>query len=86
MSTGQGSDVTPDEKTVQTERIKLTATTLNTVGIAVILSGAVLPIISLLYAGEPPKARLWWLLGIWWLGMGVFLHSVARATLGRIAK
>ena len=75
-----------DERAARVEQIKLTATTINTVGIAILISGAVLPVISLLYGGAPPKARLAWAVGLWWVACSAALHTFARAVLGRISN
>ena len=78
--------MTPDEKSARVEQIKLLATTVNTLGIAVVVSGVLLPTIAMLYGGSPPAKPLWWLIGLWWLSFGAGAHMLARAALGRIAK
>jgi hypothetical protein len=66
---------------VHNERVKLLATTLNSIALAFIVAGLVAPTASgLLRAGWHTLVTLVW------IACGVGLHYVARAVLGRLQE
>ena len=73
-------------KSARNERIKLLATTVNTVGLAFFVIGVVVPLIALLYGADTPTSPYWVHIGVWWLVQAAILHLGARAVLGRIEE
>lgn len=71
-----------DVKIRRNERVKLSATTLNTIGLAFLISGAVVPVITLFYGGEGPKSGHATWIGLWWVVAATILHLGARGMLG----
>ena len=70
---------------VQNERIKLTATALNNVAVATIVTALIAPAASFLYGTANLAAGHWWLvIGVAWLTGGVALHLAARWVLGSL--
>lgn len=68
---------------VQNERIKLTATALNNIAVATIVTALIAPAAGFLYGTANPAAGHWWLaVGFAWLTGGAALHLAARWTLG----
>jgi hypothetical protein len=61
---------------IHNERTKLVATTLNTLGIALIVAGIIAPTVAASYRlSEPMRWEGWWfLIGIAWLAVGGALH------------
>ena len=73
-------------KTARNERIKLLATTLNTLGLAFLVPGVIVPLITLLYGADTPKSPYWLEIGVWWAIQAVILHGGARTVLGGIEE
>jgi len=73
-------------KSARNERKKLLATTLNTLGLAFVVPGVILPLVTLLYGAEMPKASYWLVFALWWTTQAVLLHLSARTVLGRIEE
>lgn len=77
---------TPAQQTaIDNERTKLTANALNTLAVATVVTGIVVPTVKFVY--EPGGTPPWPLLvaiSLVWLGAGVGLHLIARAVLGRL--
>lgn len=71
-----------NDKAISNERVKLLASTFNTVGLAFTITGAVVPTITLLYGGGAPNSRLWLLIGVWWVVIAILLHLAARRIFG----
>jgi hypothetical protein len=68
----------PDPKATRNERVKLTATWLNTVGSASVTTGVIAPIVAyVLDVAAVPASRVV-LLSLFWLLAGGGLHWVAR--------
>ncbi|BCP53250.1 hypothetical protein K32_18670 [Kaistia sp. 32K] len=74
-------------KTVHNERTKLLATALNNLGVAIWATAVLTPTASLLYGTGNATIGAWWLgiAAIWFL-LGVALHLLARAILGRLLE
>jgi hypothetical protein len=70
---------------VHNERIKLLAGTLNTMGIAMAVTGAIAPVVGAIYGTMPPMP-LWGRIfaGMVWFSAGAIIHLVAQLTLGRL--
>lgn len=67
---------------IHNERIKLTATWLNSIAAAAVAVGAIAPSIAAVTgATSPPLAAV---LALFWLFVGASLHFSARAILGRL--
>lgn len=73
-------------KASRNERIKLLANTLNTIGLAFLVPGVVVPLVTLLYGADPPRSAFWLAIAIWWAAQAVILHAGARAVLGGIEE
>jgi hypothetical protein len=66
---------------VHNERVRLLATTINSVALAFLIGGVVAPAVSeQLHAGWHAFVTLVW------IGFGVGLHYAARAVLGRLRE
>lgn len=67
------------------ERIKLTATFLNNVAVAIVVTGVVAPLAAFTYSvpsAAPLKVVA--LRGLGWIIAGILIHLYARRTLGRL--
>ncbi len=73
-------------KSSRNERKKLLATTLNTIGLAFTVPGVVLPLVTVLYGADMPKAPNWLIFAVWWTVQAVLLHLSARTVLGGIEE
>ena len=69
---------------IQNERIKLLATALNNLGVAVLVSALVAPAVAFLYGTAHAATGYWWLIGSAWLLGGVSIHLGAQFALGRL--
>lgn len=69
---------------VENDRIKLTATWLNTIASGCVVVGAVTPIAAVLYGFSAPRATPWLaaLYGAMFAAVGTALHLRARKLLG----
>ncbi|WEK49236.1 MAG: hypothetical protein P0Y66_16000 [Candidatus Kaistia colombiensis] len=74
-------------KTVHNERTRLLATALNNLGVAIWATAILAPTASLLYSTGDANIGVWWvwIAGLWSL-LGVALHLLARAILGRLLE
>ena len=68
---------------MRNERLKLAAGALNTLGVAIIVSAIVVPLIGSSY-GTMKVLGLWYVWGGAWLLAGLTLHGFAQAILGRL--
>ena len=73
--------MTPSERAARNEQVKLTATTINTVGLAFLVTGVVVPLISLLYGADAIKSPRALAIGVWWAVQFILLHLTARRVL-----
>jgi hypothetical protein len=72
---------------IRNERVKLLATALNNTAVATVVTAIVAPIAGFLYGSPTITANSWWwVIGIIWLLVGVVLHIVAQAVLGRLQQ
>jgi len=74
---------------IHNERTKLTATATNGVAIASIVAGFVTPLAALTFGVPGPATRgaiLTVIVALAWLAVGVGLHLLARALLGRLRE
>jgi hypothetical protein len=65
--------------TIHNERVRLTATILNNAALAFIVAGFIAPATSRQLQGGWQAAAT-----IFWIALGVGLHFIARAVLGRL--
>ena len=65
--------------TIHNERVRLTATIVNNAALAFIVAGFIAPAAALQLQGGWQAAAT-----IFWIALGVGLHFVARAMLGRL--
>jgi hypothetical protein len=79
-----GGRTDADAKARRNERLKLLATTVNTIGLAFLVSGVIVPIISLLYGADQPRSPIAAWIGAWWIAQAIMLHLGARSVLGGI--
>lgn len=68
-------------KAARNERRKITATAVNTLAVSMVVTGAVVPIVTLSYQLGEPKTRFWALFMLTWLAFGFGLHLVSRQIL-----
>lgn len=71
---------------VHNERVKLTATFLNTLASASVVAGGISPLVALVY-GFGATSLAGWLIAmvaVMWIFVGVGLHLFARVILGRL--
>ena len=73
-------------KTVRSERRKITATALNNVAVSFIVTGLVVPLVSVAYQLSFPRTRYWGLFAVMWLMCGLGLHLASRRMLGDIQE
>ena len=69
---------------IQNERVKLLATALSNVGVAILVTALIAPAVSFLYGLVHPVTSYWWLIGAAWFLAGVSLHVFAQVILGRL--
>ena len=60
------------------ERRKITATALNNLAAAFLVTGIIVPVVSTAYGLPSPKARYWPAFALLWLASGTGLHWAAR--------
>ena len=72
------------EKTTINEQRKLAATLFNNVAVAFIVTGFVVPIVSLAYQASAPKGRYWAAYVVLWLVTAAANHQIARYHLSRM--
>ena len=71
--------------TIHNERTKLTAGALNTLAVATVVTGIVVPTVKFVYEpGGAPQGSLLVFISFIWLGAGGGIHLIARAVLGRL--
>ena len=73
-----------DAKAIRNERTKLTCTALNNVGVAIAVTGAVVPLVTLQIGVTAGQVALRITLMVWWLGAGVMFHLLALRLMSRI--
>ncbi len=73
-------------KAARNERRKITATAVNNVGVAIIVTGIVVPSVSIAYQMTLPQTKYWSIFALLWLIRGLGLHAIARDLLGRIEE
>ncbi|MBC7801320.1 MAG: hypothetical protein H7Z10_11915 [Gemmatimonadaceae bacterium] len=73
-------------KAARNERRKLTATAINTIAMSLVVTGAVVPIVSLAYQVPLPQPMFWVLSVALWMTAGIGMHMIARLLLGGIEE
>jgi hypothetical protein len=68
-------------KVVRNEQLKLTATAINNLAVAFVVTGFIIPVAALAYQAAFPKTRYWAGFAILWIVAAVVLHYVARRVL-----
>jgi hypothetical protein len=71
---------------IHNERVKLLASALNALGVALIVTGVIAPVAGVLYRGTERGAwnDWWFVIGAAWFLAGVGLHSAGQIVLGRV--
>lgn len=69
---------------IENERTKLTATALNNVSVATVVTGFIAPASSFIYGFAQPTSRFWWTMPIACISAGTIPHLVARQVLRRM--
>lgn len=73
-------------KAARNDRRRLTATFLNTIAVAFVVTGVIVPVISLTYQLTTPQTRYWPVFGLAWLTFGIGLHLIARHILNGVEE
>ena len=86
ISQGPGAarptDAAAKKKMVENERVKLTATGLNTVAIASLIASVIGPTAADIYGIVVPKSTYWGLFASCWIIGCAIIHVAARYVLG----
>jgi uncharacterized membrane protein len=69
---------------IQNERIKLLATALNNLGVAILVTALIAPAATFLYGIGHAATGYWWLISSAWLLGGVSIHLGTQFALGRL--
>lgn len=69
---------------VHNERVKLTASALNNIAVATVVTAIIVPIVGWLYGASVAATPVFWLIMAAWLVVGVALHVIAQGVLGRL--
>jgi methylmalonyl-CoA mutase cobalamin-binding subunit len=78
--------MTRRSKTVHNEQLKLAATAFNNLGVAVIVTGIIVPVVALAYQTAVPKTRYWAVFALLWSLVGAVLHLIARRVIERLEE
>jgi hypothetical protein len=74
---------------IHNERIKLTASCLNTLATTIVATGVIAPLVAIVL-GFPAVGAISWgvyiLAAVAWLVLGTVLHLLARQILGRLLE
>lgn len=73
--------MTAANQTARNDRRRLTANFINTIAAALVITGNVVPAISVTYNLSIPQTRYWPIFGLAWLTIGLTLHLAARQVL-----
>lgn len=73
-------------KTARNERTKITATAFNNIAVALLVTGVIVPSVSLAYQFALPHSGYWYAFALLWGGAGVGFHLIARRILERIEE
>ena len=73
-------------KSSRNERRKITATAVNNVAVSLVVTGLIVPAVSMAYQLSYPHARYWRLFAISWLVAGLSFHIISRRILGDIEE
>ena len=76
----------PLGKTATNERIKLTATSINTVGLAIGLTGGVVPTIGLFLPDGPTASTVRLTVSLFSVATGALIHLGARGLLRKLEE
>lgn len=72
------------QRTIINEQRKLAATLFNNIAAAFIVTGFIVPIVSLAYQTTAPKGRYWVAYVLLWLVTAAANHQIARYHLSRM--
>ncbi len=78
--------MSPLGKTATNERIKLTASSVNTIGLAIGLTGGVIPTIGLFLPDAPTPSTARLTVSLFGIAIGTLIHLGARALLRRLEE
>lgn len=73
-------------RVARNERRRLTATFLNTIAVAFVVTGVIVPMISLTYQLTTPQTRCWPIFSLAWFAFGIGLHLIARHILNGVEE
>jgi methylmalonyl-CoA mutase cobalamin-binding subunit len=82
----KGTAMSRRSKTVHNEQLKLAATAFNNLGVAVIVTGIIVPVVALAYQTALPKTRYWAAFAVLWSLVGAVLHLIARRVIERLEE
>jgi hypothetical protein len=64
----------------------ISATFANNLGVSFVVTGLVVPAVSLTYQSAYPTTRYWWDFAIFWLIAGIVWHLISRRILGGVEE
>ena len=73
-------------QTARNDRRRLTANFINTIAAALVITGSVVPVISLTYSLATPQTRYWPVFLLSWLTVGIAMHMIARRVLSGVEE
>ena len=78
--------MTSGNLTARNDRRRLTANFINTIAAALVITGSVVPVISLTYSLPTPKTGFWPVFLLVWLTIGIATHMTARRVLSGVEE
>ena len=78
--------LTARNQTARNDRRRLTANFINTIAAALVITGKVVPVISLTYRLATPQTRYWPVFLLAWLTVGIAMHMTARRVLSGVEE
>lgn len=72
--------------TARNDRRRLTANFINTIAAALIITGSLVPVISLTYSLAKPQTGYWPVFLLAWLTVGIAMHMTARRVLSGVEE
>lgn len=73
-------------KTARNERRRITATALNNLAVSLIVTGVIVPTVTLAYQLTYPQTSYWAAFAVMWFLFGIALHIISRRIVGRIEE
>jgi len=78
------TDAEAAAKLVHNEQMKLGATLFNSVAVAFIVTGLVVPVVAVTYGTTVPRNPSWLAYAVLWVGAAALNHQIARRFLSRM--